>query len=107
MTMLSLLGSGALSYSSPYAIGLGALSYYLETPQQQGLRVRHTLYPSIYTTYRHGIPTRTRIFPYDLRKPFTNSIDEKSPSRTRTGLPTYRAGFDMFESYSESTKPVV
>nr|ABA97425.1 transposon protein, putative, unclassified [Oryza sativa Japonica Group] len=46
-------------------------------------------------------------FLHNLRKLLTKSIDGKSPSRTRTGLPTYCARSSVFESYSESIRPMV
>ena len=50
-----------------------------------GLRVRHTLYPSIYVTYRYGMLARIWTFSVYIKGTFTEFVDGKSPTRTRLG----------------------
>ncbi len=58
------LAPGMTTFSTP-EVANGRASSFLSRSRGllSGLQVRHTLYPSIYVTYQHGISTRTRIVP--------------------------------------------
>ena len=64
-----------------------------------GLRVRHTLYPSIYVTYRYGIPMRMRVFPVYSKETLHGIYEREESYSDRTGSSMYRARSDVSESY--------
>ena len=67
-----------------------------------GLRVRHTLYPSIYVTYRYGIPTRIRTLPVYTKEILHGVYGWEESYSDKTGSSMYRVGSDVSEFYLET-----
>ena len=72
-----------------------------------GLRVRHTLYPSIYVTYRYGIPTHMWIFPVYSKETFHGIYRWEESYSGRTGSLAYRIGSDTSEFYEETSTSAI
>ena len=67
-----------------------------------GLRVRYTLYPSIYVAYRYGIPTHIRIFSAYIKEILHGIYGWKEFYSDKTGSSMYRVGSDVSEFYLET-----
>ena len=67
-----------------------------------GLRVRYTLYPSIYVAYRYGIPTRIRILSAYIKEILHGVYGRKESYSDKTGSSMYRVGSDVSEFYLET-----
>jgi hypothetical protein len=67
-----------------------------------GLRVRYTLYPSIYVTYRYGMPTRIRILSAYTKEILHGVYGRKESYSDKTGSSMYRVGSDVSEFYLET-----
>ncbi len=60
-----------------------------------GLRVRYTLYPSIYVAYRYGIPTRIRIPSAYIKEILHGVYGRKESYSNKTRSSMYRVGSDV------------
>ncbi len=67
------------------------------------LRVRYTLYPSIYVTYRYGMLARIQTFSAYVKEIHYGVHRCKESYSNRTGSSLYRVGSDVSESYLKTS----